>query len=181
VLRSLAFEDSTFDLANERLGASYIRTWEWSPLLSELRRVTRPGGIVRLTEGEIIVESSSTALLQLNDLLVHALHQAGHYFYPESHGVTQELPRFFERQGFQQIQTRLYALEYRGDTEPGRALAEDTRHLFRTILPFLNKWTRVPGNYEDLYQRMLAETQQPDFTAIWRLLTVWGTRPRPDA
>jgi ubiquinone/menaquinone biosynthesis C-methylase UbiE len=179
VLRPLAFSESTFDLVNERLGASYIRTWEWPYLLSELRRVTRPGGIVRLTEGEIIVESSSPALLQLNNLLVHALHQAGHYFRPESRGVTQELPHLFERQGLQQVQTRLHALEYQGNTEQGRALVEDTRHLFRTILPFLQKWTRVPDDYEDLYQRMLDEMQRSDFTAIWRLLTVWGTRPSP--
>lgn len=177
VLRPLAFADSQFDLVNERLGASYIRTWEWPLLLSELRRVIQPGGTVRITEGEVIVESSSRALLQLNDLLVHALHQAGHYFRPESQGVTQELPRLLTHQGFQQVQTRLHTLEYRGDTEAGHLFAEDTRHLFQTIIPFLRKWTQVPDDYEDLYQRMLDETQRQDFTARWRLLTVWGIRP----
>lgn len=177
VLRPLGLAESGFDLVNERLGASYIRTWEWPHLLSEMRRVVRPGGIVRLTEGEIIVESSSPALIQLNDLLVHALHQAGHYFCPESQGVTQELPRLLTHQGFQQVQTCVHALEYRGNTEQGRLFAEDTRHPFQTIVPFLRKWTHVPDNYEELYQRMLDETQHPDFTALWRLLTVWGTRP----
>lgn len=181
VLRSLAFPDSTFDLVNERLAASYVRTWEWPHLLSELRRVTRPGGIVRLTEGEIIAESSSSALLQLNQLLVNAMHQGGHYFRPQSGGITQELPRLLEQQGFQQVQTSFHALDYQGDTEQGRALAEDGRHLFRAILPFLRKWTRVPDNYEDLYQQMLDDMQRPNFTAIWRLLVIWGMRPDPGA
>lgn len=176
VLRLLDFPEKSFDLVNERLGASYIRTWEWPDLLNAFRRITRPSGTVRVTEGEIIVESSSSALLHLNHLLVQALHQAGHYFTPESHGVTGELPQLFERLGFQDVQTHLSVLEYRGETEQRRGLFEDTRHLFRTILPFLQKWTRIPENYEDLYQQMLDEMQQPDFTATWRLLTVWGTR-----
>jgi SAM-dependent methyltransferase len=33
VLRPLAFPESAFDFVNERLGASYIRTWEWPHLL----------------------------------------------------------------------------------------------------------------------------------------------------
>jgi ubiquinone/menaquinone biosynthesis C-methylase UbiE len=177
VLRPLELPDSQFDLVNERLGASYVRCWDWPVLLSECRRVLRPGGIVRLTEGEIIVESSSPALLQLNHLLVHALHQAGHYFRPESQGVTGDLARLLTQQGFQQVQTHAHVLEYQGNTEPGRLFAENTRHLFQTIVPFLRKWTQVPDDYEALYQRMLDETQDPDFTAHWRLLTVWGTRP----
>lgn len=177
VLRLLDFPEGNFDLVNERLGASYIRTWEWPDLLSAFRRVARPGGVVRVTEGEVISESSSSTQLLLNDLLAQALHQAGHYFTPDSRGVTQELPRLFERLGFQEVQTHLSTLEYRGGTEQSRSLYEDTRHLFRTILPFLQKWTRVPEQYEDLYQQMLDEMQRPDFTATWRLLTVWGTRP----
>ncbi len=77
------------------------------------------------------------------------------------------------------MQTRLHMLEYQGNTEQGRALAEDTRRLFRTILPFLQKWTRVPDDYEDLYQQMLDEMLRSDFTATWRLLTVWGMQPCP--
>jgi ubiquinone/menaquinone biosynthesis C-methylase UbiE len=177
VLHPLTFAENVFDLVNERMGASYVRTWEWPHLFGELRRVTRPGGIVRLTECENIVESSSPALLRLNELLFHALYQAGHYFSPQSSGLTQELPHLFEQQGFQQVQTRLHVLEYRGNTKEGKAFAEDSKYLFRMMPPFLSRWIRLPDDYEMLYQRLLEETQRPDFTATWRLLTVWGTRP----
>jgi hypothetical protein len=38
----------------------------------------------------------------------------------------------------------------------------------------MRKWTDVPDDYEDLYQQMLREIQQPDFVARLSLLTAWG-------
>jgi ubiquinone/menaquinone biosynthesis C-methylase UbiE len=49
-LSGLLLPDHSFDLVNERFNCSYIRTFEWPDYLFELRRVARPGGIVRLTE-----------------------------------------------------------------------------------------------------------------------------------
>ena len=50
------------------------------------------------------------------------------------------------------------------------------KRAFRTTLPFMRKWTRVPDDYETIYQQMLSEMQQPDFMAPWNLLTVWGNK-----
>jgi hypothetical protein len=49
---------------------------------------------------------------------------------------------------------------------------------FRTLLPFLRKWSRVPDDYEEIYQQMLSEMQQPDFVASSSYLTAWGNKPR---
>jgi hypothetical protein len=49
-------------------------------------------------------------------------------------------------------------------------------HVFRLFLPFYRKWTRIPDNYEEIYQQALREMQQPDFVATWTYLTLWGTR-----
>ncbi len=174
VLQRLDFPDNAFDLVNERLGGSYLRTWDWPHLLAEFRRITKPGGVVRLTEGEIIVESSSTALLQLNRLLVQALHQAGHFFEPVGHSITGQLPRLLRQHGFQQVQVRPHTLECRAGTTLATSLFDDARHLFQTVRPFLQKWIQLPEDYDAIYQRMLEEMQQDDFVAIWRLLTAWG-------
>lgn len=61
----LEFPPAYFDLVNLRLGSSFMRTWEWPKMLSEMQRVSRPGSIVRVTEAEIIHQTSSPALLQL--------------------------------------------------------------------------------------------------------------------
>jgi ubiquinone/menaquinone biosynthesis C-methylase UbiE len=58
-LLMLEFPTNYFDLVNERLGDSYLRTWDWPKLLREFQRVSRRGGVIRLTEGDAMQSSSS--------------------------------------------------------------------------------------------------------------------------
>jgi len=55
---------------------------------------------------------------------------------------------------------------------------EDMAIWFRVGLPFYQKWTYVPSDYQDIYQQALEEMQAPDFVATWTLLTVWCIRSR---
>src|SRR5215831_12898226 len=92
-LRMLEFPTDYFHLVNQRFGASYLRTWEWPKLLSEFQRVTRPGGVIRVTESNLITESSSPGLTRLNQVFIEAFYAAGHLFTPDSNGVTSQLVR----------------------------------------------------------------------------------------
>ena len=67
---------------------------------------------------------------------------------------------------------------YHAGTEEGAHFYEDMRYTFRTTIPFLRKWARISDDYEQVYQQVLEEMQQPGFVATWRLLTAWGTNPR---
>lgn len=51
-LKPLGFPDSSFDLVNART-IGFLPKAAWSGLLRECRRVTRPGGSICLTEGEM--------------------------------------------------------------------------------------------------------------------------------
>ena len=173
-LRMLEFPPNYFDLINQRFGMSYLRTWDWPNLLQEFQRVSRPGGIIRITEAEIF-EGNTPAFTALYDQLQQAFINAGHFFSSGRDGVTKELIHVLHQSGVQNVQTRTYAIEYRADT-PGMPLFfEDVKHMMRVTIPFMQKWTKFPANYETLYQQMLLEMQQPDFVGIWRLLTVWVT------
>jgi ubiquinone/menaquinone biosynthesis C-methylase UbiE len=174
-LRQLEFPAHFFDLINQRFASpSYLRTWDWPKLLQEYRRVARPGGIIRITESDV-GESNSPALKLLSDLFLKAAYQAGRTFHPDG-SVADEIANLLHRHGFQNVQTHPYLLEYRTGTPQWQSFFEDMKHLFRTITPFLQKWTRVPNEYEEIYQQMLYEMQQPDFRAVWKLQTVWGSR-----
>ena len=175
-LRMLEFPADFFDLVNQRLGTSYLRTWDWPKLLHEFQRVTRPGGVVRITEADFIVDSTSPALMRLYQIVFEAFHQAGHYFTSGSNGVTSELARLLHQYGLQNVQTRAYTLEYRAGTAEGQHFYENMKLVFRTMVPFLRKWTRMPDDYETIYQQMLSDMQQPDFVATWGLLTAWGNK-----
>ena len=58
VTRPLEFPDACFDLVNARLLVSVLSTEAWLPLLRECVRVTRPGGLIRLTECERSISTS---------------------------------------------------------------------------------------------------------------------------
>ena len=177
-LRMLEFPRGSFDLINQRSGAGYLRAWDWPKLLQEYQRVARPGGVIRITEGDWIIESSSPALTRLFELLLQAFYQAGHSFSEKSNGVTSELVRLLEQSGFQQVQTCRHTLDYRPGSVAWPGFLEDMRLVFRTIVPFFQKWTSVPEDYEVIYQQMLSEIQQPGFVGEASMLTAWGINPQ---
>lgn len=179
-LRSLEFPDGFFDLVNQRLGMSFIRTWDWPKLLDEYQRVTCSGGAVRITECDIAVQNNSPAYTHLIEVGRQAMGNAGLLFHNKSDGVIEELPHLLNQYGYrlEHVQTRSFLLEYRAGTPEGEHLAEDIRLVYRTLIPFLRKWTRVPENYEEIYQQMVKEMLQPGFVAAWKYLTVWAHKKR---
>ena len=175
ILRMLEFPAESFDLVNQRFGFSYLRTWDWLPLLAEYRRVLRPGGTVRITESELLMIHNKPALSHLAELTHQAFHRAGHAFRPTTDGVIGELASLLQRVGFHHIQTRPYTLEYRSGTPEHQLFSIDTRHGYRVVVPFLRKWGQLPDDYETIYQQAMDEINQPDYFATWKILTAWGT------
>ncbi len=176
-LRMLDFPPGYFDLVNQRINFSYLRTWDWPTLVQQYRRVCRSGGIIRITEPSILVESNSPSLNQLADLGLDAFFKAGHLFTPGREGVIGTLPALLHQQGVVNVEHRAIRIEYSARTESAATLCDNIQLLFKTIVPFLRKWTQVPKNYEQIYQQALADMSQPGFQADYRLLTVWGNTP----
>lgn len=176
-LKKLEFPDETFDLVNLRFGIGYLRTWDWPELLSEMLRVAHPGGIIRLTEPDVIQTSNSPAHMKLQDMLQCAFYKSGHLFENESTGLTAHLANFLKRYGLRQVQTKDYALEYKAGTPEGQTYYQDNAHAMNTGRPYLAKWGCLDANYDALCQQMLKEMQQSDFHATWKLTSAWGSKP----
>jgi ubiquinone/menaquinone biosynthesis C-methylase UbiE len=174
-LLALDFPAASFDLINQRAGLSWVRTWDWTKILMEYQRVSRPGGIIRITEPSLIMESKSPALMKLNTVMLEAFYHSGHFFAANSDGVARELAGLMVRHGIKDVQSRVHTQVYSPSTETGQYFYEDMLHVFRLSLPFFQKWTRVPRDYQEIYQQALKEMQQPDFMATGTLLTAWGT------
>ncbi len=179
-LKKLDFPDNTFDLVNLRFAVSFVRTWDWPRLLLEMQRVVRPGGIIRLTEGEISNPSTSPAFTTLSDLFVRALYQAGHLFTSESGGLTSHLAELLTKSWCEHVQVKAYPLIFRAGTPEGENFIEDTKLIYQTIRPFLQKSVGLPENYDALYRQVGEEMEQANFYATWPLVTVWGSKPLPN-
>ena len=177
-LQVLDFPDRSFDMVNLRFALGFVRTWEWSRLLSGLSRILRPGGVVRITEEEVIHQSNSPASMQFCTMLECALFRSGHLFTQESNGLTNRLASLLSQQGFQQVQTRSYALHYQAGTPEGQTYVQDGIRVLRTLRPFVQKWGCLGEDYETIQQQAIEEMTQSAFSATWHLLTVWGSKPR---
>jgi ubiquinone/menaquinone biosynthesis C-methylase UbiE len=173
-LRMLEFPAASFNLVNQRLAASWLRTWEWKKILLEYQRVSRPGGIIRITESNFIFESNSPALTKINALTLEAFYRSGRLFTPSGNGLISELVRLMTQCGIADVKSRVYTLVYRAGTETGQQFYEEALRSFRLFLPFYQKWTRVPEDYKETCQQALEEIRHPDFVGTWTLLTAWG-------
>lgn len=176
-LRMLEFPGGYFDLVNQRLGMSYLRTWDWSKLLQEFIRVTRQGGTIRLTESDVLIDSTSPALMSSNTIFLQSLIQTGHLFTPDRLGIVNALPSLLSRHGCKQVQTHTHLLEYRAGTPRWQVFFEDMKRIMQNFAPFARKLNRLPEDAEELGRQAIEEMQRPDFIATWRLVTAWGTRP----
>jgi len=179
VLGVLDFPADYFNLVNLRFGVSFVRTWDWPKMLSELLRVTRPGGVVRVTESEVIIQSNSPGLTQLCEMVQYAFFRAGYLFDQESTGLTSHLARLLNQCGCQQVQTKTYTMEYRVGTAEGKAYCENLELAFQMVRPFIQKWGYATKDYEAIYRRTLDEMCQPDFVATANMLTAWGLKSSP--
>jgi ubiquinone/menaquinone biosynthesis C-methylase UbiE len=173
-LLMLEFPTGYFDLVNLRFGSSFLRTWDWPKMLSELLRVTRPDRVVRITEYELGPQSNSPALTRLFEMHQCALYRAGHLFTKESLGLIDHLPQFLKRYGCRQVQTKPHIREYQARTAEGEAFHKAWMLMFQVLRPFFQKWGCAGKDYEAIYQQALDEMRQPDFCATIKLLTAWG-------
>ncbi len=173
-LRMLEFPNESFDLVNLRLGISFLRTWDWPKLLAEFQRVTRIGGVVRITECDM-VDTNSPALTQREGLLMRAFYNAGHFFAQEKDGLTRQLDALLIQHGLRDVHTQTHVLTYRAGTPEGQRFANNMLHGFRTLRGYIQKWARLPEDYDQIAQQALIEMQQPDFVANWRYVTVWAS------
>jgi ubiquinone/menaquinone biosynthesis C-methylase UbiE len=175
----IEFPSSFFDLVNLRCCVGFMRTWDWPKMINEMRRVTRPGGIVRITDAEAgHTCPTSPALTQFCELFQNALFQAGNLFEPAPSGLTAHLASLLRQHGCNTVQTRSYAMTYQANTPSGQAYNEDMQRAFQTLRPFILKWrgrSTKPEDYDAICQQGLADIQQSNFQATWNLLTAWGT------
>ncbi len=175
-LRMIEFDAASFDLVNLRSSVSFIRTWEWPKMFSELMRITKRGGVIRITEGEVVPQGNSPALMQLEEMLLCALYRAGNLFTNEPGGLTSHLERLLTQHGCKNVQSKATVLDYRAGTPEGDASYEDTKLLFPLIHPFLQKWGCATPDFETIYQQALTEMKDPNYHVALNFLTVWGNK-----
>ena len=179
--KPLPFPDNTFDLINGRILTGFLTTRQWSTLLQECHRITRPGGILRLTEAEWGFTNSVT-FDKLCSFISASLYRADHTFSPRGRtvGNANVLRLLLRRAGYEGIKYRSHAVDYSAETELHESNCQNMLVVFKLLQPFHIKMQLATQEELDyLYQQMEEDMQQEDFCAIDYFLTVWGYKSMP--
>jgi ubiquinone/menaquinone biosynthesis C-methylase UbiE len=179
-LKPLEFPDNSFDLVNARTITAFMYPAAWPVLLKEVMRICRPGGIIRLTEGELPL-TNSVAYETLNGMLSRAMYLAQRTFSPDGRnlGITPMLGRLLRDAGYQNVQKKVYVSEYLPGTDVYEGLYQDAQIGFPLVAPFLIQLgITAQEEFDRLHQQLMAEMLSDNFCAVGFLMTVWGNKPQ---
>jgi len=177
----LNFPDASFDLVTARLISGFLLHPQWVELLRKCARIMRPGGIIRLTEGEWgLVTIPSVAVARLFSLGLDAMYRAGRSFSPDGryHAVTAMLPTFLREAGFVDVQLRAHCIDHSQGKEAHEGFYQDYQRLFKLAQPFiLQQGLSNQEELDALYEQAMAEMLSTDFRGLLYLLTAWARKP----
>jgi ubiquinone/menaquinone biosynthesis C-methylase UbiE len=174
----LDFPDSTFDLVNGRILMGFLSTQQWPTLLQECYRITKPGGILRLTEAEWSF-TNSAALDKLAGFCALGLYRAGHSFSPHGRtwGTTSVLPLLLRRAGYGAIEQRVHLVDYSAGIDLHEINAQQLIVLYKQLQPFhVQMQLATQEELDSLQEQMEADLQREDFCGIDYYHTVWGRK-----
>jgi SAM-dependent methyltransferase len=107
ITRPLTFADGTFDCINARFLVGVLKgRSQWAAMLSDCRRLLRPGGMLRLVETDGLVVTTSPSLARLQQCLNRSMHERGYGLSSDGGvtlGITPMLPHLLREAGFTQI------------------------------------------------------------------------------
>jgi ubiquinone/menaquinone biosynthesis C-methylase UbiE len=180
----LQFPDASFDIVNARFLLGFMWKEAWPKLVAECVRVTRPGGIIRLTETDTgaIGITNSMALENIKQMGMKAFYRTGRSFHPAEDGghlaLTPMLRRFLEQEGCHVIRQSSHMIDYSASAPDHATISKNlqvTVKLGRSFALKLSIATDV--ELECLYQQMVEELEREDFCGIWYFTSVYGKKP----
>ncbi len=174
----LDFPDNSFDLVNARFVA-FLGPSVWPKLMQEYRRITRPGGIIRLTESEWAI-TNSPAHEKLYGLFYQAMKTVGQSYSPDGriYDITPMLGGFLRSIGCVTTGQVAHVIDFSAGTEDYEGFFRDWMTFAHLIKPFLVKVKLITQEEVDqLVDQIEVEMRQDNYRGIMFILTAWGVKP----
>jgi ubiquinone/menaquinone biosynthesis C-methylase UbiE len=178
-MQPLAFTDHSFDLIHARYLYTFMLADAWPRLLQECVRVTRPGGIIHLTEAELS-QSNSAAHERFAQLITQALQRAHMSFSPHGQhiGITPMMGRFLRDAGCCNIRRAAYVLDYSFGEESYNQGYQYMVAGCKLVQPFLLAMDVAEEQELDRLHHLLQEEMlAPEFCGSYVFVTAWGEVP----
>jgi len=179
ILQPLDIPDETFDLISIHSIINRIPPNFCPQLLSECMRILRPGGSIRICEGDW-GSGNTLAFETLSGLLAQAMQQTGQSFSPTGRtiGPLPMIAHLLRKADFQNVRSKADILDFSAGTQPHEGMYQNYSILFKLAEPcLLNMHIIEENTFDELYDLALTEMLSDDFCAAWTLLTAWGNKP----
>jgi len=180
VLEPWDFPDETFDLVNARFLIAVLPRASWREVVRSCYRVTRPGGVIRLTESDFFGLTSSRAFAEWSQLSYQFSYSRGYGFSPDqrSLGITHMLGDFLQTVGCEQVQSKMHVVDFSANTDAWADIFHNYNIAFSKMRPLLQQANLATQEELDtLYQHFLIESHLASFRGVWPSMSVWATRP----
>jgi ubiquinone/menaquinone biosynthesis C-methylase UbiE len=178
VFNPFEFPDKSFDFVNARLVSGFMPVAIWPSFVQECVRITRPGGVLRLTEAEWHF-TNSAACERIADMLTRAMWLDGKSFSPDGKrlGATLMISQFLRENGILNLQRHAYGLDFSFGTEAYETEYQNAMMGYPLLSPFLVKMgVTAKEEFDQLCDQISYEMQTSAFRGLWFLLSVWGTK-----
>jgi ubiquinone/menaquinone biosynthesis C-methylase UbiE len=178
-LEPLNFAEGMFDLVNARAAMGFVPRAQWPTFLGHCFRVLRPGGILRLTEAEVVGLTNSPACEKMMSWTTKRLHAKKYGFsHDGSHiGILPMLGLLLQEAGCVNIQFKPHMLDFSTGTD-----LHESQYQNYMVWPmlakkaFINEGIAAEEEFDQIYQQMLEDMQLPRFRGLNSMLTVWGEK-----
>jgi ubiquinone/menaquinone biosynthesis C-methylase UbiE len=177
--RPLDFAPNSFDIVNARIMQECMKNEHWPSFLQECLRITRPGGIIRLTEGDWGV-TSSPACEQLLSALSRAAYLDGRSFSVDGRhmGIIPMLSKLLVQAGYTDVKRKIYPFDYSFGMELHEATYQIMMVSLRLLEPMIIKHAQLtPREFIHLYNQTMREMLLDDFCGLGQLVTAYSRKP----
>ncbi|CEP14923.1 hypothetical protein [Parasitella parasitica] len=171
ILDGLAFEDNTFDMVNFRMFILAFKKEEWEPVLKEIKRVLKPGGLILSKEAGML-EVGNDFVKWAGKTFKERMIERGQEPY-----IADEMKKYMELEGFEVVHcVKKHSFPGRPD-HLNREFLWDIRSIFKSGQPFLGEHLQVPNEeYPQFLDQLVANCQeQPE--PIWSMVSTMGRKP----
>lgn len=169
--------DAAFDFVNARTIQAFMKLSDWPGLVTQCKRITRPGGYLRLTESEAPFTLNCPTLEKLYSLILQMMWERGWIYSPTARhgGVFPLLGSLLRQGGWQDIHQAMVVIDI-GHGQPAHANAyQDHKIGMDSIVPFLSR-AFPQEDIAGMARQAMEEFASESFAGVWLFLSAWGQK-----
>lgn len=173
-IKGLPFEDNTFDFVYQRFMIMGYPAKDWPFIIQELVRVTKPGGIIELTEIPIVSNANGPELSKMMEILEQACQGKG-----LDTKVAKKLEGMLRTAGVEGVQACHASIPVGAwGAKVGQLMRENSAGIWSSLRGWIKELTSMDdAQYDAMIKRVFIEYET--HKCYINCYCAWGVKPHP--